>query len=65
MSSINASDSLPSFQLINVGFYSGSGVPSFASSTLVALYFRTDGGSSTSVYVTLDNGTTWSAITSA
>jgi hypothetical protein len=63
--SLNPADSLPPFQLINVGFYSGAGAPSLVSSTLVALYFRTDGGTSTSVYVTLNNGTSWAAITSA
>lgn len=63
--SINASDSLPSFKLIDVGFYSGTGTPSFATSTLFALYFNTAGGTSTTIYVTVNNGTAWTAVTSA
>ena len=63
--SLNASDTLPSFKLINVGFYSGAGVPTLTSSTLCAFYFRTDGGSNTTLYLTLNNGTAWTAVTSA
>lgn len=61
----NPADSLPPFQLINVGFYSGAGVPTLTSSTLCALYFRTDGGTNTTLYLTITNGTSWKAVTSA
>jgi hypothetical protein len=63
--SINASDSLPSFQLIGVGFYSGSGTPTFATDMAVALYFNTAGSTNTTIYVTVNSGTNWTAVTSA
>lgn len=63
--SLNPADSIPAFQLIKVGFYSGTGVPTLVSSTLCAFYFRTDGGTNTTLYLTLNNGTSWTAVTSA
>lgn len=63
---IDISNSNPAFQIEGLSLYAGAGAPTFATATTSALYFNTSGSStSTRLYVTQDNGTTWIAITTA
>lgn len=50
---------------LGIGFYAGTGAPSFAAKQ-GSLYIRTDGSStSTRMYVNTDGSTTWTNFTTA
>jgi hypothetical protein len=55
----------PALMALGIGFYAGTGAPSFAAKQ-GSLYIRTDGSStSTRMYVNTDGSTTWTNFTTA
>ncbi len=55
----------PAFQLLNVGFYTGDGAPTFEAPK-GSLYTRLDATTTTTrLYINTDGGTTWTYFTTA
>ncbi len=63
--SINVLDSTPAFALLGVGFYSGSGAPTFTA-TKGSIYVNLAGTTTNDrMYINTTGSTTWTAVTTA
>lgn len=62
---IDVSEYIPAMRNAGIGFFVGSGAPTFAASK-GSLYIRTDGSStSTRMYINTNGSTTWTNFTTA